>query len=171
VGQFSKMGVVAIAGLVTAGCISIYRQPPADAPSAEIEYRKPVAGVGIGITQSLGATSSPACEKISFIGDFDVGTAMLGMSGRRMFRAAAGERIYFHSETYSPGGGNASGTINYRNVCVNISSFVPEAGKRYAVVQYFTGRSCTLDIIRLEDDQPPPTFIRHPVEAACTKRR
>lgn len=166
--------VAALTGLVTAGCISIYRQPPSSVPSAEIELRKPNPGVGVGITQSFAATTSPSCEKISFIGDFDLGTAILGLSGRHNFRAVAGQRIYLHADSYSPVGGGSyvPGTTSYSNVCTNVSSFVPEAGKRYAVVQSYNGRRrCSLDITSLEDNQPPATFVRHPVEPRCTRPR
>lgn len=161
-----RIVLVASAAALCSGCVSIYSPPSKAAPAAEVEYRRDPAVSGLAFQQVLSWTESPACKKISFIGDYHPTTAALGLGGRKEFRVAAAQRVFLLAETidsnYAP---------NRYGKCTNVISFAPEVGRRYAVSQTYVRGACRADVVDLADGSVPASFERHEVVDHCMRSR
>lgn len=110
------------------------------------------------------AYANPDCaltEEGGFLGSisWDVGNELEQpvTAGQRLYVRSIAREIYF------------GGSTMMSNYCTNMSSFVPEAGRRYRFQQEVTYPGCRVALVEEETSLRPPSFQIEAVEPRCAE--
>jgi len=152
--------VIAGLGLGLTACETMFVQPAESPTTASIDYlRDPELG-RFGTGEMVSWASGPDCAEALRISSYDPMTV-----GSKSFRLAGGERVHLLADIFPVGPGGL-----YTNTqCVNVISFVPEAGHSYTLVQTFAAGKCKTTVTDKASNAPAPTFVEHPLVATCVK--
>ena len=127
-----RFGIGIAAVVVVAGCGG-YAQPRPDLPHAELSIvsnRGSNPYGGVNSVNDFHAFAAPDCPRDADLGQL----AKFSVIGDRptTVRVAADARLYIRAHAI---GTEGRGTMQYRNHCLNVFSFVPEPGRRYRLSQ------------------------------------
>lgn len=132
-------------------CLTAYRLPSPDSPSAEIS-------VDLDQTRSPGVQS----QQVSISDNASMtGARTLAVVWKQFYpshvdtRVAAGQRIFLRAHAKRP----ISGTSYV--ACFNIVSFTPQTGAAYDVFQPVVGNGCVLEVRDRASGQQVADYQRH----------
>lgn len=151
-----------LAAIALAGCATAYVEPPASGSSASMTFSRHSSVPRWGHTQILDIVGDARCSTRNRVKDF----SPLGSPDPHSFRVAAGARQYLHMETIRTQGG-AHGFTD--NTCASIVSYVPEAGRTYAVAQSQGPRGCAVEITDTATGAVPASLVVHPYDRNCVQ--
>lgn len=145
------------AAALLGGCAATY-QAPQGAATATVVVKRGESPSTLSHTLHSRIYSDEACKQ---------GLGTLGSVGAlspdaKSTPVAAGTRVFVR--TYSAGSHFGSNT-NRR--CVNLVSFVPQAGATYELTQDFNDAGCRIHGADVSRTTPPPMFQSHRPLGAC----
>lgn len=160
VARFKAALLIAGLGLGLTACETAFVQPPASSTSARIDFpRDPELG-RFGTGQMASWAGGPDCAEVLRIASYDPMTI-----GARPFRLPGGERVHLLTEIFPVGAGGL-----YTNTqCVNLTSFTPEAGHSYTLLQTFRAGKCQTTVTDQATNAPPPSVVVHDLVPACIR--
>ncbi|SFF66929.1 hypothetical protein SAMN05518865_10351 [Duganella sp. CF458] len=181
-----------VAAVLLPGCASFYQQPGEGEKSAQLSVRiPPETGNFLSRNKSrlvdVSGFADAQCTPGTGNGRVVNLGNMLGVS--KNARVAADRRLYlqiFRIETTYKTLNGAQNTLNallkvpggkilemeaVTERCIRVMSFIPEAGKSYAMQVEGTVSECVVSLADVSTDQAPPDLQAHELEGACIPSR
>lgn len=148
-----------------AGCVGHYQQPAPDAAHATLDAKWGSNNLMSGGGQAYYAFYDSHCNDTEETGV--LGAISASNAEKNQFFIKPDRRIYLHALSVGTKNRKTTDEPIIHRSCMNISSFIPQAGTTYQVTHFAPDSGCSLEVIDMRTGRTPDTLIVEPITKEC----
>lgn len=160
----NKFFLVSCAALL-AGCVGHYQQPALTAPHATLDAKWGTNNLMSGGFQAYWAYNDGHCQDTENTGVLGRVSPSEGENNR--FLVEPYKRIYLSALSTGTKQREATDPSAIQRSCMNISSFIPEAGATYQITHSAPKSGCWLEVVDVKTGKAPASLVVEPVTKEC----
>ncbi|MCD5986511.1 MULTISPECIES: hypothetical protein [Pseudomonas] len=160
----NKFFLMSCAALL-AGCVGHYPQPALTAPHATLDAKWGNNNLMSGGFQAYWAYHDGHCQDTKNTGV--LGRVSQSESEKNQFLVEPDRRIYLNALSSGTKQREATDPSLIQRSCMNISSFIPEAGATYQITHSAPKSGCYLEVVDIKTGKAPASLVIEPVTKEC----
>lgn len=159
-----KSFVISCLALLT-GCVGHYQQPAPDAAHATLDAKWGSNNLMSGGTQAYYAFYDNNCNDTEETGV--LGAISASKPEKNHFFIKPDRRIYLQALSMGIKNRKTTDETLVHRSCLNISSFIPQAGATYQISQSTPDSGCSLKVIDMQTGKVPDTLMIELITKEC----
>lgn len=161
----NKLSLIISCAILITGCVGHYQQPSPTAPHATLNAKWGSTVLMPGGFQGYWAYNDAHCQDTKDTGV--LGPISESETGSNRFLLQPDKRIYLTAMSSSNKKRETADEPLIHRACMNISSFIPEAGATYQVTHSTLKSGCSLELLDVKTGKTPASLIVESITKEC----